>query len=56
MNIMQPLTDSGQPRPAICPVCGLIADNGVARRDSTRTVSYVCVNAHLFATTWVEVA
>lgn len=46
-----------QPRPAICPACGLTADNGVLRRsEGPSMATYVCTNAHLFAVTWLEVA
>lgn len=45
------------PWPAICPMCGLTADNAVMRRSElTATATYCCTNAHLFAVTWLEVA
>ena len=45
------------PRPAICPACGLQADNGVlVRSELTATATYVCTNGHLYAVTWLEVA
>lgn len=45
------------PRPAICPLCGLTADNGiVVRNELVATATFVDTNAHLFAVTWVEVA
>lgn len=45
------------PHPAICPTCGLRADNGiVVRSELTATATYCCTEAHLFSVTWVEVA
>ena len=56
MNIMNDPTNSGQPRPALCPICGLTSDNGIARHTEVTTlVTYVCTRGHLFAVTWVEV-
>ena len=52
---MTPGDDTRQPRPAICPSCGLTADNAVVRRSEVTTMAtYVCTNAHLFAVTWLE--
>lgn len=46
-----------QPRPAICPACGLTADNAVVvRGELTAQATYVCTEGHLYAVTWVEVA
>lgn len=57
MDIMHARTDSALPRPALCPICGQVADNGIPRRSEITTlVTYVCTNGHLFAVTWVEVA
>lgn len=45
------------PRPAICPNCGLTADNGITRRSElTATATFCCTNGHLFSVTWLEVA
>lgn len=45
------------PRPAICPICGLSADNAVVRRSELVAVATYCDTAgHLFAVTWLEVA
>lgn len=45
------------PRPAVCPVCGLAADNAVVvRSELTATATYVDTAGHLFAVTWLEVA
>ena len=55
MDIMTPGDDARQPRPAICPSCGLTADNAVVRRSEVTTMAtYACTNAHLFAVTWLE--
>ena len=57
MDIMNEPTDSGQPRPANCPICGLTADNGVLRRSElTATATYCDTAGHLWAVTWLEVA
>jgi len=46
-----------EPRPAVCPACGLTADNGVLRRSElTATSTYCCTAGHLFAVTWLEVS
>lgn len=45
------------PRPAICPACGLTADNAViVRGELTTTATYVDTEGHLFAVVWAEVA
>lgn len=45
------------PRPSICPVCGLTADNGiVVRAELTATATFVDTAGHMFAVTWLEVA
>lgn len=44
-------------RPAICPTCGLTADNAVVvRGELTATATYVCTDGHLYAVTWIEAA
>lgn len=55
--IIDPAGDTQhQPRPAICPACGLTADNGIVRRSEvTATATYCCTNGHLFAVQWLEV-
>lgn len=59
-SIVPPPTDAqarATPRPAICPACGLTADNGVlVRSELTATATYCCTNGHLYAVTWLEVA
>lgn len=45
------------PRPATCPVCGLLADNGIlVRSELTATATFVDTAGHIFAVTWLEVA
>ena len=45
------------PRPALCPTCGLAADNGIlVRSELTATATYVDTAGHIFSVTWVEVA
>lgn len=45
------------PYPAICPTCGLAADNAVVvRSELTATATYCCTEAHLFSVTWIEVS
>lgn len=57
MDIMTPATDNRQPRPSVCPTCGLSADNGVlVRAEVTATATYVDTAGHLWAVTWLEVA
>ena len=57
MSIMHERTDSAPPRPAICPICGLTADNGVlVRSELTATATYCDTAGHLFSVTWLEVA
>jgi hypothetical protein len=57
MAIMQPAPGTGQPRPAICPICGLTADNGIlVRSELTATATYCDTAGHLWAVTWLEVA
>lgn len=44
-------------RPAICPTCGLVADNAVlVRGEVVATATYVCTSGHLYAVTWMDVA
>lgn len=44
-------------RPALCPTCGLTADNGVlVRSELTATATYCDTAGHLWAVTWLEVA
>lgn len=55
-TILPPPRGKQVPRPAICPTCGLAADNGiVVRSELTATATYCCTEAHIFAVTWVEV-
>lgn len=58
MPIVDPTPDTRPaPRPAICPMCGLTADNGiVVRAEITATATYCDTAGHLFAVTWLEVA
>ena len=57
MDMMTPATDSRQPRPSVCPICGLAADNGVVRHSElTATATYCDTAGHLWAVTWLEVA
>lgn len=56
MDIMHERTDSAPPRPAICPICGLTADNGVYARSTsqpTATATYCDTNDHLWSVTWL---
>ena len=51
------MQDLATPRPAICPICGLRADNGVVRRSELVAVATYCdTRGHLFSVTWLEVA
>lgn len=44
-------------RPAICPICGLGANNAVVvRSEHTATATYCDTEGHLFSVTWLEVA
>lgn len=57
MAIMHERTDSAPPRPSVCPICGLAADNGVVTRaEVTATATYVDTEAHMWSVTWLEVA
>lgn len=57
MDSMNARTDNAPPRPAICPICGLSADNAVVRRsEHTATATYCDTAGHLFSVTWLEVA
>jgi hypothetical protein len=57
MDIVTPTSDNGQPHPAICPICGLRADNAVVvRSEHTATATYCDTRGHLFSVTWLEVA
>lgn len=54
MNIEPPSSATqNQARPGLCPICGLIADNGI-RIDSELTASatYVDTAGHLFSVMW----
>jgi hypothetical protein len=54
---MNERTDNAPPRPAICPICGLSADNAVVvRSEHTATATYCDTRGHLFSVTWLEVA
>lgn len=54
MDIMPPRSDT---RPALCPICGLSANNGVlVRAELTATATYCDTRGHLFSVTWLEVA
>lgn len=56
--IVDPTEDTqAEPRPAICPMCGLTADNGIVRRSELVAVATYCdTRGHLFSVTWLEVA
>lgn len=57
MDIMQQRADKAPPRPAICPICGLSADNAVVvRSEHIATATYCDTKGHLFSVTWLEVA
>ena len=57
MNMMTPRADNAPPRPSICPLCGLRADNGVlVQAELTATATYCDTAGHLWAVTWLEVA
>ncbi len=46
-----------EPRPAVCPACGLTSSNGTVRRsEQVAVATFVCTAGHLFTLTWVEVA
>lgn len=55
MDIMSPTYDN---RPALCPICGSTANNGVMRRNEmgVSTLHYTDNAGHLFSVTWLEVA
>lgn len=54
MDMMPPRTHN---RPAICPICGLTANNAVVvRSEHTATATYCDTEGHLFSVTWLEVA
>lgn len=41
-------------RPAICPICGLTADNAVVTHSElTATATFVDTEGHLFSVMWV---
>ena len=45
------------PRPSICPVCGLAADNAVTvRSELTNTATYCDTEGHLWSVVWMAVA
>ena len=45
------------PRPSICPTCGLTSDNGIrVEAELTSSATYVDTAGHLWAVTWVGVA
>ena len=56
--IVPPSADrQSQPRPSICPECGLAADNGiVVEAELTRTATYVDTAGHIWAVMWPEVS
>lgn len=57
MDIESRTSDTRPPRPAICPICGLSADNAVVvRSEHTATATYCDTRGHLFSVTWLEVA
>lgn len=57
MDIMKHASDEAQPRPSVCPLCGLAADNGVMRQSElTSTATYCDTAGHLWSVTWLEVA
>lgn len=56
MDSMNERADNAPPRPAICPICGLSADNAVVvRSEHTATATYCDTRGHLFSVTWLEV-
>lgn len=51
------MADILPPRPSICPICGLMADNGILiRSELTATSTYCDTSGHLWSVTWPEVA
>lgn len=58
MPIVDPTSDTPPPsRPALCPLCGLTADNAVTvRSELTATATYCDTRGHLWSVTWLEVA
>jgi len=45
------------PRPSICPACGLAADNGITvEAELTRTATYCDTAGHLWSVTWLAVS
>jgi len=56
-RLMDIMPSRAHARPAICPICGLTADNGVlVRSELTATATYCDTEGHLFSVTWLEVA
>ena len=52
-----PSTGVKSPRPSVCPICGLTADNGITvRSELTATATFVDTSGHLWSVTWPEVA
>ena len=52
-----PTPKQDEPRPSICPACGLTADNAVVvDAELTRTATYCDTSGHLWAVTWLAVA
>lgn len=46
-----------EPRPSVCPICGLAADNAVTvQAELTATATYCDTSGHLWAVTWLAVA
>jgi len=46
-----------QPRPSVCPACGLAADNGITvEAELTRTATYCDTAGHLWSVTWLAVS
>ena len=46
-----------EPRPSVCPACGLAADNAVTvRSELTNTSTYVDTEGHIWSVMWMAVA
>lgn len=57
MDSMKQPTDTRQPRPSVCPVCSMFANNGVITRgEATATATYLDTEGHMWSVTWLEVA
>ena len=57
MSSLPPTPDKKNPRPSVCPVCSMYADNGViTRAEVTATATYLDTEGHMWSVTWLEVA